>query len=114
MKLEPKPFRFIPEIPFWWFVEASSLPGKAYSVGCLIWLCYRLSDTKKFPVRFSRRYQNQTKIDRHTMRCGLKNLEKAGLVLVERPKNKAPLVTIILDRSKVSVLHKTWVEREYH
>jgi DNA-binding transcriptional ArsR family regulator len=98
--MEAKPFKFIPEIPWWWFVKASSLPGKAYSVGCLIWLCHRLSTSKKFPVRFSRRYYGPTNLSRYTVRSGLKNLEQAGLIKVKREegKSKAPLVTIITKR----------------
>jgi hypothetical protein len=107
--MEPKPFKFIPEIPWWWFVAASSLPGKAYCVGCLIWLCHKLSQSKNFPIRFSRRYYNPTTISRYTVRSGLKNLERAGLITVEREggKSKAPLITIILDREKAATLCKT-------
>jgi hypothetical protein len=112
--MKAKDFEFIPPIPWWWSLEASFLPGKAHYVGCLIWLCYRLSGSKKFPIKFSRRYYASTALHRNTIRLGLRNLEKAGLIRVQRAKSKAPLVTIILDRGKVSTFHRDWLEREYN
>jgi hypothetical protein len=111
--LEHKSF-YIPTIPLWWYLIASSLPGKAYAVGCQIWFIYRVKNAGKFPVKLSRQWFSLFKFGRHTVQRALFNLEKAGLVTIRRGKGRAPLVTITLDKEKVSALRKEWVEREYH
>ena len=111
--LEHKNF-YIPTIPFWWFLIASSLPGKAYAVGSQIWFIYRVKNGGKFPVKLSRQWFSLFKFDLRTARRALFYLEKAGLISIQKHKGRAPLVTITLDKDKVSVLHKEWVEREWH
>ena len=93
MRMEPKPFEFIPMVPFWWFSKAKCLPGKALAVGCLIWLSHKVTLGQKPPIPFSRRYYGD--FSRTTIRHGVKELEKAGLIKVTREKSKAPRISIV-------------------
>jgi hypothetical protein len=111
--LEFKNF-YIPTIPYWWYTIASQLPGKAYAVGSQIWFCYRTVSRGKFPVKLSRQFFSLTKLDRKTVRKALSNLEKAGLITVERCHSRAPLITITLEQRNCAELHRAWLEREYH
>jgi hypothetical protein len=110
--LEHKNF-YVPTIPYWWHLIASTLPGKAHAVGSQIWFCYRVSGGK-FPVKLSRQYFSLLKFSRHTVRRALFDLERAGLIAVQRSKGRSPRITITLDAKTVPVLHKKWLEREYH
>src|SRR6266511_3367639 len=96
---------YIPPLPMRWFVKACSLPGGALGVGCLIWFRYKTSG-EKFPLRFSRRNYEFANISRYCVRRALVGLEKAGLIMVERNRSKAPLITVVLDEKKSSALEK--------
>jgi hypothetical protein len=111
--LEHKKF-YVPTIPYWWHLIASSLPGKSHAVGCQLWFCYRTAFRSKFPVKLSRQYFSLMKFDRWSVWRALVELEKAGLITIKKGKGKAPLVTITLDPKRVSVLRKEWAERELH
>ena len=97
MELKPKPFKFIPQIPCWWFSKAVLLPGKALGVGELIWLSHKVTLGKKPPIPFSRRYYNWAKISRQATNRAITQLEKAGLIKVARGKGKAPRITIVTE-----------------
>ena len=87
---------YIPPIPLWWFIRASSLPGSSLAVGCLIWFLLKTSQTQS-PLKFSRRRYMFVKCSRYSVRRGLASLEKAGLIEVERNQGKAPLITVVTD-----------------
>ena len=110
--LEHKKF-FIPTIPYWWHTSASILPGKAHAVGSQIWFVFRTVFKGKASVKLSRQYFSLTKFDRKTVSRGLVNLEKAGLITVERGTGKAPLITINTDEQKVSELRQQWIDRKH-
>jgi hypothetical protein len=98
----PKDFEFIPTMPWRWFVVASYLPGKALAVGCLIHLAQRIS-TRNPPIPFSHRYWINAKFSRYVVWNGIKTLEKAGLITVERRSGSAPRIAIISDPRKWKV-----------
>ena len=110
--LEHKNF-FVPTIPYWWHLVACTLPGKAHAVGSQLWFCYRVSGSK-FPVKLSRQWFRLMKFSRYTVRRALLDLEKAGLITVQKYKGRAPLITITTSKNQVAVLHTKWMEREYH
>jgi hypothetical protein len=86
---------------------ASALPGKAHAVGSQIWFVYRVNKSK-MPVKLSRQYSCLMKFNLRTWHRALIALERAGLIVIDRHKGRAPLVTITLDQEKVSVLKAGW------
>lgn len=96
---------YIPSLPMWWFVKARCLPGASLGVGCLIWFLYKTSGSKS-SLRFSRRTYGLAKVSRYCVRRALVNLEEAGLIVVERSRSKAPLVTVVSDEKKSLALEK--------
>jgi hypothetical protein len=110
--LEHKNF-YVPTIPYWWFLIAVNLPGKALGVGVQLWFVYRVGRSK-FPVKLSRQWFGLFKCSRHAVRRALQDLAKSGLIQVRQGKGRAPLVTLTLDRKKVADLRKRWAERVYH
>lgn len=92
MKTEQKyPFLKGP-IPRWWLERAATLPGKAFTIGVVLW--YRMGVTKKIIVQPSWKLWAKFSIGRHAAYRGLHNLENAGLISVQRCIGKNPLVTV--------------------
>src|SRR5262249_53168835 len=113
--LEHKDF-YIPTIPLWWWLMAARLPGKGRAVlvvASQLWFVYRTGGSK-FPVKLSRQWHRLFKYERRTWSREIYNLEKAGLISVERKKGRALRITITMKKSKVAILHKQWTERAYH
>ena len=79
-------------IPRWWLERAATLPGKAFTIGVVLW--YRMGITKKQEVRPSWKLWAKFSIGRHAAYRGLHNLETAGLISVERHVGKNPVVTV--------------------
>lgn len=79
-------------IPRWWLERAATLPGKAFTIGVVLW--YRMGITKKQIVRPSWKLWAKFSIGRHAAYRGLNNLEKAGLISVQRCIGKNPVVTV--------------------
>src|SRR5215469_15151140 len=80
--IEPTPSRtarFIPPIPEWWAVIAMTLPGKAYHVGAIIWQECRINRSPS--CKLTRHVWEKFGLHRHTIRGGLKTLDKAGLIV---------------------------------
>jgi hypothetical protein len=85
-------------IPVPWLVSASGLPGKALHVGILIWYLSGLSKSK--PVTLARQAVEQFSLARTTAWRGLRELERAGLVVVERRGMRAPRVSLLMPREQ--------------
>ena len=82
-------------IPRWWLERAATLPGKAFTIGVVLW--YRMGITKKNKVRPSWKLWAKFSIGRHAAYRGLKQLESAELICVERCIGKNPVVTVITE-----------------
>ena len=86
--------KFIPPIPFEWFVTASDsagLPGAL--VSSVLWFSYRVR--KDNPVRMTKHLRNMFHLDLKTMNRALDKIEQAGIVRVERHQGRGPRVEII-------------------
>jgi hypothetical protein len=80
-------------VPWDWLQRAGRLPGKALLIGLLLWKeagCERCRT-----VRFRLAQAAVDGIHPDTARRGLRRLEAAGLVLVERPPGRCPTVTLL-------------------
>jgi hypothetical protein len=80
-------------IPWSWLSRAAKLPGKALQVALVIWLLSALLKGAAVVVMSPIRLR-ELGVQRHAGYRGLRALEKAGLVSVERGHGKAPRVTI--------------------
>ena len=79
-------------IPLAWIKSAAVLPGKALAVGVSLWFLRGLTRTST--LSFSPSTWNQFGLSRSAVYRGLKQLEAAGLLAVERHRGRCPLVTI--------------------
>ena len=88
-----KQARFIKgPIPLAWIEVAAKLPGKALHVALAI--CYLAGMNKFKPFRLSHRTLMIFGVSRHAAYRGLRALEMAGLVNVERHPGKNPVITV--------------------
>jgi hypothetical protein len=85
--------QYVPRIPLAWAIRAIALPGKAWGVGCLLW--YRARVSGSTTVTLTRAWLQEFGVDPETARRGLRQLEAAGLVCVERRGKRSPQVTLI-------------------
>jgi DNA-binding transcriptional ArsR family regulator len=92
--------RFMPPIPEWWAVIAMALPGKAYHVGSIVWQECRIN--RSASCKLTRRVWEKFGIHRHTVSGGLRVLNEAGLIILEKSGKRSPLITIVNDESKVT------------
>jgi hypothetical protein len=87
-------------IPLAWLEAAGGLPGKALLVGVHVWFQAGLRHSRSVPL-------NQSRLARpgmsdKTVRRGLKALERAGLVTVDRQPGRKPIVTLLDPPTAVS------------
>jgi hypothetical protein len=78
-------------IPWDWLSHAMLLPGKALAVALHAWLLVGIKGTTTVPVNLSR-----CAVDRSAASRGLRELERAGLVRVDRRAGRKPVVTLLL------------------
>jgi len=101
IQLRDKPFKrqskamelYVRTIPLSWIHRASRLPGKALQVGITLW--HLAGVTKSRTVILTRSRLRQFGLHPETGRRGLRALEKANLVHVERSGRKCPRVTLV-------------------
>ncbi len=79
-------------IPLVWLATASELRGKALAVGLVIWFVRGLTAKSSMTIKSSA--WAKFNLSRFTIYRGLKELESAGLVTVERRRGRCPVVTI--------------------
>jgi hypothetical protein len=96
----PRTHRFMPPIPEWWAAIAMALPGKAYHVGAIIWQECRIHGSPS--CKLTRHVWQKFGLHRHTVRGGLKVLEEAGLIVLDKSGKRSPLITIVNDELKVA------------
>ena len=80
-------------IPWSWITAASKLPGNALDVGLCVWRL--LGATGRMQVPLSNSEVAVLGIDRHAKSRALAELEKAGLILIERRGKKPVLITVV-------------------
>jgi hypothetical protein len=80
-------------VPWPWIEVAAKLPGKALALGIALW---RLAGAvKSQTVRLSNAEVAALGIDRNSKSRALRDLERAGLITVERRPGCSPRVTIV-------------------
>ncbi len=77
-------------IPWRWVEAASRLPGKALAVGLVVWREAGCRGERTVPLNVS-----ALAVPRRTAQRGLTELERAGLVSVDRRRGRPPLVTLL-------------------
>lgn len=80
-----------------WLSAASKLPGKAMHVGLVLWHLHHLR--RRWTVRWEPIKAASLGITRYAAYAGLRRLEAAGLITVDRHVGRCPIVTI-LDQQK--------------
>jgi len=80
-------------IPWPWLQVAARLPGHALAVGVVLWHLIGLK--KRSTVRLSPSKTRSLGLSPRVSRRGLKALETAGLVAVDRHRGRAPDVTVL-------------------
>ena len=81
-------------IPLPWLQRAASLPGKAYTLGSILWWFKGMNPTK--PIKVTTKSLKNFSVSEDAYRDGLKRLEEAGLVSVTRKKGQRALIEIIV------------------
>lgn len=80
-------------IPLSWLTQAARLSGRSLHVAVTIW--YRAGLEKNATIRLGNAVLAKFSVSPDSKRRALIELEKAGLIRVERGKNKNPVVTIL-------------------
>ncbi len=81
-------------IPLPWLKRSASLPGKAYTLGTILWWFKGMNPTK--PIKVTTKSLKEFSLSEDAYRDGLKRLEGAGLVSVTRNKGQRALIEIIV------------------
>jgi len=80
-------------IPWRWLEMAARLPGRALAVGIVLWHLVGLR--RHWTVRLSPSKTRSLGLSPRVTRRGLKALEGAGLVAVDRHRGRSPEVTVL-------------------
>jgi hypothetical protein len=86
-------YPFIRTTPLAWIQAASPIKGKALAVGVAIW--YQAGLKKSQRVKLPSSLLRAFGINRHSGYRALRELERAGLLKVERRRGECPVVEII-------------------
>jgi hypothetical protein len=83
------------KVPLWWIAQATKATNTGRALVC-IELLYAAWKTKRstFPLPNAR--LARLGIKRETKRLALRDLERAGLITVERPPRKTPIITLMV------------------
>ncbi len=92
---------YVRTIPLSWIQQASRLPGKSLHVGIVLW--YLAGVSKSLTVKLTRSWLRRFGLHPETGRRGLRALERAKLVHVERSGKKSPRVTLLTRSSKQAI-----------
>lgn len=82
-------------IPGDWLHTATGLPGRSLHVGLAIWFKHGLTKKQQFNITPPER--RRFNIPDHAFRRGVRCLEEAGLIQVERRTGRPSLIRIICD-----------------
>ena len=80
-------------IPLWWLHKASTLPGKAFTLGILLLWFHGMDPNKPFKV--TKKSLEEFSMSQDAYRDGLKRLEEAGLASVSRSPGQRALIRLI-------------------
>jgi hypothetical protein len=83
------------KVPLWWIAQATKATNTGRALVC-IELLYAAWKAKRptFPLPNGR--LARLGIKRETKRRALYDLERAGLITVERPRRKTPIITLVV------------------
>lgn len=81
-------------IPLAWLRKATALPGKATHVALALW--YQRGLKRAATVRLTSHMAAEMSVSPDAMYDALKNLERAGLVTVDRKRGRCARVTILV------------------
>lgn len=81
-------------IPLEWLGVAASLPGKTLNVAIALW--WRHGMAKGQPFKLTRTALKAMNVERDAESAGLKRLEQAGLIRVERKPGRRPTILILM------------------
>lgn len=87
----PWPFLRGP-VPIPWLSAAAQLPGRSLAIGVALWFKAGLTSTNR--VKPTSTLWRQFGLSRQTVYRGLRQLESAGLVEVQRAQGKNPIVLL--------------------
>ena len=89
-----KPVEPFVKVPLWWIRQAAKATNTNKALIC-VELLYAAWKAKRstFPLPNGR--LRELGISRETKRRALRDLERAGLIVVERPLRKTPVVTLV-------------------
>jgi hypothetical protein len=80
-------------MPFVWFELAAELPGKALVIATLIWHQAKLNGNAG-PLVLRSTFIGRCGLDRKTVAGGLRVLEDAELIRVDRKRGAKPRITV--------------------
>jgi hypothetical protein len=80
-------------IPWRWIITAARLPGKSLHIGIGLW--FLAGVTRSRTVKLSNMLLKLLGVTRFSKARGLLELERAGLIRIDRRQGKNPLVTIL-------------------
>jgi hypothetical protein len=84
---------FIKAIPLQWLTPAAASPGKTLAVALAVW--FQFGRSKGRPFKLTSAILKRFSVSRKASYHGLKELEKIGLITVQRQKGKNPIVTVL-------------------
>jgi hypothetical protein len=82
-------------IPMSWIEEATRLSGRTWQVASALWFVGVRSKSKSATVTLTEKTRRRFHLTRNAINRGLKQLAKAGLVIVERQVGTYSVVTIL-------------------
>ena len=83
------------KVPLWW-IEQAACATRSPRMFAAIWLLYLSWEANSLTVTLPNARLAERGVDRQAKRRALAYLEKAGLIMVERPPGKSPKVTLVL------------------
>ena len=83
------------KVPLWWITAATKATNNHKALVC-IELLYASWKAKSLTFPLPNARLQKRGITRETKRRALRDLERGGLIIVERPSRKTPIVTLIL------------------
>jgi hypothetical protein len=81
-------------VPLWWITQATKLTKTPAALVC-IELLYRAWKGKSLTFPFPNGNLKKLGVSRDIKRRALRDLERGGLISVERPTRKTPIVTLV-------------------
>lgn len=81
-------------VPWPWLTKAARLPGRALHLGMALWFLKGFKRSQQ-QLSLSPSLLRELGVNRYTAYRGLRALEAAGLVSVERQQGRSPLVVLL-------------------